>query len=485
MPASAGLRLDTTVPVLLLKLSHNVMQHGALGVIRTFGRAGVPVFATVEDRFAPAAMSRYLSGAFVANSPRDESYPMARMKEIGQLLNRPTVLVPTDDAAAIFIAENSATLAEWFLFPKLDSNLPRRLANKRALYSLCRGANVPCPEATFPRCMDDVHAFIERASFPVVIKAREPHRLPKDAVSVRIASTPEKLVSLCMDAHALRIRDVILQEYIPEVSSEDWFLHAYVNPRTDCWVAFTGRKLRSYPPFAGSTTLGVSELNEPLWRQTQKLLKAISYAGIIDLDYRFDKRDGCYKLLDFNPRLGANFRTFTDLDDLDVARAQHLDLTGRTVHLARGIASCTFIVEPYDVVTAGSYMRRNALTFHAWRKSLTGREKTELAWFCVDDPLPFLTMCVRFVLRVLGRLMRKSARPVWVPSRNPPETLPQAPRLRLLARAFFQKRQAQLSLTQPALEHTFSRTEVLKQTCMERTTPSTLVAEERIHEPAE
>jgi D-aspartate ligase len=471
MPVSTSFRLDSTVPVLLLKLSHNVMQHGALGVIRSLGRVGVPVFATVEDRFAPAAMSRYLSGAFVPDSTPGE-HPLARIRQIGELLNRPTILVPTDDRSAIFIAEHAAVLAEWFLFPRVERDLPRRLANKKDLFGLCRAAGVPCPETTVPCCMEDVYAFIERASFPVVIKAPEPHRLPKGALSVRIAKTPKELISLYQTTQALGIHDLILQEYIPETCGEDWILHAYANPRTDCWVAFTGRKLRSYPPFAGFTTLGVSEPNEPLWQQTQMLLRAVSYAGIIDLDYRLDKRDGRYKLLDFNPRLGANFRMFTDRDGLDVVRAEHLDLTGRTVRQARGIAKRTFVVEPYDVLAAVAYKRRGALTFRAWRQSLGVRKQREVAWFSVDDPVPFLTMCLRLVLRGLDRLLRKGTQPRGLPSPTTQEALPAAPRPRPLVKAFFPKRLSPPALTQPPTEQAFRPTGVVTHKRAERTTAS-------------
>jgi hypothetical protein len=37
------------------------------------------------------------------------------------------------------------------------------------------------------------------------------------------------------------------------------------------------------------------------------MLKAVGYAGIMDLDYRFDKRDGRYKLLDFKIRARLGF----------------------------------------------------------------------------------------------------------------------------------------------------------------------------------
>jgi predicted ATP-grasp superfamily ATP-dependent carboligase len=361
----------------------------------------------VEDCFAPPAMSRYIAGSFLARSLSDNGDLMlAKLRDIGQHLGRPTVLVPTDDAGAVFVAENADTLAKWFLFPRIERNLPSRLANKKNLYSICTSCEVPCPEATFPGSLEEVHEFIERAKFPVVIKARETHKLPRGVLSVRVAPTPQTVLAFYNEAKAAGIQDLFLQEYIPDRYAEDWIFHGYANPETGYLLSFTGRKLRSYPPFAGSTTLGISERNDGLAQQTERLLKAIRYAGIMDLDYRFDKRDGRYKLLDFNPRIGANFRMFADREGLDVIRAQHLDLTGRTIHLIRGMQCRTFVVEPYDLLAVAGYLRRGRLTVSDWWLSLKGRK--EGAWFSADDPVPFLAMCIRLLFRGVARLIAKS-----------------------------------------------------------------------------
>lgn len=399
--------LDITVPVLVLKSSHNVMQHGTLGIIRSLGRLGVPVYAMVEDRFAPPAMSRYSAGVFLTRALTEQGHiRLTKLNETGERLGRPTILVPTDDSGAVFVAEHADALGKWFLFPRIEKDLPRRLANKKDLYSLCTAFGVSCPEATFPACLDDVHEFLERARFPVVIKAPEPYRLPRGVVSVSIVETPRTLLALYKHAKASGINDLFLQEYIPDSCAEDWIFHGYANPESGYLVSFTGRKLRSYPPFAGSTTLGVSQRNDELTRQTERFLTAVRYAGIMDLDYRFDKRDGRYKLLDFNPRIGANFRMFADRDGLDIIRAQHLDLTGRTVRLTRGVQVRTFVVEPYDVLASLGYFRRSHLTVREWWLSLGGRK--ESAWFSADDPVPFLAMCVRLLFRGVARLIGKN-----------------------------------------------------------------------------
>ena len=61
---SGDYSFDTGTPAVVLKFDPNVMHHGGLGVIRSLGRAGVPVYGVHEGTWAPAASSRYLAGRF-------------------------------------------------------------------------------------------------------------------------------------------------------------------------------------------------------------------------------------------------------------------------------------------------------------------------------------------------------------------------------------------------------------------------------------
>lgn len=405
MPAKHELpKLDTAVPIVLVKTSRNTLQHGPLGVVRSLGKLGVPAYALIEDRFAPTAVCRYLTGALLMESAPDPNAALLRdLTTFGTRLGRPAILVPTDDSAAVFISEHADILGNSFLFARPPRDLPRRLANKKELYLLCADIGIPCPKAAFPTCAADVKAFIESSAFPVVVKAPQPQCLPKGSPSVRLANTAQELLTFYRHAEDAGIADLILQEYIPENNSEDWVFHGYINPQTDCLVAFTGRKLRSWPPYRGYTTRGVSIRNERLRRQAELLLKSVSYAGIMDLDYRFDKRDGQYKLLDFNPRIGANFRMFEDDAGQDVIRALHLDLTGRSIRASPLVEGRTFVVEPYDLLASFRYVRCGG--FKGWKTRRAHGRKLEPAWFSWHDPAPFLMMCVRTLLRAGGRLI--------------------------------------------------------------------------------
>jgi hypothetical protein len=52
---------DTTVPALVLKIDSYALHHGGLGVVRSLGRLGIPVYGVYQERLVPAAVSGYLS----------------------------------------------------------------------------------------------------------------------------------------------------------------------------------------------------------------------------------------------------------------------------------------------------------------------------------------------------------------------------------------------------------------------------------------
>jgi predicted ATP-grasp superfamily ATP-dependent carboligase len=157
---------------------------------------------------------------------------------------------------------------------------------------------------------------------------------------------------------------------------------------------------------AGPTTLGRSVRNDALREQAIKLFSAISYHGIMDLDFRLDRRDGRYYLLDFNPRIGAQFRLFEDSDGIDVVRALHLDLTRRGVRTGPQIEGRTFIVEFQDLLSSYSCYRSGDLRMKEWVLSLQG--VAEGAWWATDDLLPFLLMCLWMPSRAASRVVRLS-----------------------------------------------------------------------------
>ncbi len=404
----AGVQLDPSLPVLFVRIGRYPVYHGTVGAIRSFGRAGVPVYAIVEDSFTPAAMSRYLSGKFVwpTNGNESEEYLLEGLARIGAQLGGGVLAIPSDDEAAVFLAEHADTLREWFVIPEVEPSLPRRLASKRGLFGLCRKHDIPTPRSWFPSTRSRAEAFARRAEYPLVVKNVDPFlRLNQRAVpGTTTVHSEEELLALIEtfpDA-----RTAMFQEYIPVEDAEDWIFHGYFDVHAEPAVQFTGIKLRSWPPRAGVTTYARIVRNHELVELSTRFCRAIGYHGVVDLDWRFDRRDGQYKLVDFNPRHGAQFKLFENEHGVDVLTAMHLDLTGRDVPQSPPLYGRGFRVEHLDLPAAFAYHR----SFAPAPEGAADGPRPVRAWFAADDLLPFVTMVVRFAPAAVGRLLRPRRR---------------------------------------------------------------------------
>jgi predicted ATP-grasp superfamily ATP-dependent carboligase len=394
--------LDTSAPAVVLKFDPNVMHHGGLGVIRSLGRLGVPVYGVHEGPWAPAATSRYLHGRYYWQpGAEDTERVRAGLLRLAERIGRPAVLIATDDAGAIFLAEHGEELRPWFLFPRPPTELPRQLAGKHSLYQLCRNLAVPCPQATMPDSLHEARQFAAAVGFPLIAKLATPWRSGNGKLrSTSIVTDRGRLDDLYRTLAGDGAR-LMLQEFIPGGRGHDWFFHGYCDGAATCRPAFTGVKERSYPAHAGLTSLGRSAPNPRLRDEVIGLLARISYSGILDLDLRWDARDDQYKLLDFNPRLGAQFKLFRDPAGIDVVRAQYLDLTGHPIPHGEQVDGRGFLVENYDPISAFRYWRSHELNLRSWMESL--RTVDEAAWFAQDDLRPFGLMCLRMGSRLATR----------------------------------------------------------------------------------
>jgi predicted ATP-grasp superfamily ATP-dependent carboligase len=389
--------VDSSVPAVVLKLVPDPYAHGRLAAVRSLGRLGVSVHHLDETPTTPAGRTRFGTRVpwTMESTPTDVT--LQRLLDLGDRIGDRPVLIATDDVGALFVDEWARELEDRFRFPRQPEALATRLADKAELYRLCRSVDVPTPECVFPQARADVEQFVdEGATFPVVMKSGDPRLLRErpNASSVTIADTPDELLA-CYDVmEDPAAPNLLLQEYIPGGPETVWMFNGYFDASSECHFACCGRKLRQRPPETGATTLGRCEENAEVDHLARRFLKEVGYCGIVDMGFRYDARDHAYKLLDVNPRLGSTFRLFADDDGMDVVRALYLDATGQRVPEPRFGADRRWIVEPFDVWSAGSSMMARRLSLGAWARSL--RHVDEVAWFAVDDLRPFVAMAAAF-----------------------------------------------------------------------------------------
>ena len=394
---------DNSNPVVVLVSG----DHSALGIARSLGRLGVPVYAIDSHLLAPCFFSRYCRGKFVwdidKHSARDT---VAFLQNVSRTIGARPILITTTDAATIFVTENASYLQPWFLLPDQSAALVRSLADKKQMYFLTKQHRIPTAETVFPTSKEDVLAFLDRALFPVMLKGVDGFRLWKrTGKKMFIVSNERELLERYDAAEDPECPNLMIQEYIPGGDDTVWMFNGYFNRESECLIGFTGKKIRQCPVHTGSTSLGVCVANDQVENTTKRFMKSVGYRGILDIGYRYDARDGKFKVLDVNPRIGATFRLFVGPNGMDVARALYLDLTEQPVPTATISPGRKWIAEDLDLVSCYRYHREGQLTLRGWVHSLRGIN--EAAYLAKDDLMPLLPLCLSRGAELVRRLLRE------------------------------------------------------------------------------
>ncbi len=394
----------TSTPVLILRSD----SHGGLNIMRSLGPLGVGVYSLDPSVIAPANFSRYCRGRFVwdiEHAPEPES--LAYLIEVQKRIGRPAILIPTTDRTACFVARWSEVLGELFIFPRQPAGLVETLCSKRGMYGLAKRHGIPTPWCVFPKSRAEVADFLAGATFPIMLKAINGQRLwERTKKKMFVTRTPAELLETYARAEDPACPNLMLQEYVPGGDDAIWMFNGYFDAASECLVGFTGKKIRQCPIHTGSTSLGICLPNAEVEQTTHRFMKAIGFCGILDIGYRYDARDGLYKVLDVNPRIGATFRLFVGVNGIDVARALYLDLTGQPVDPSPAREGRKWIVEDLDAVASYRYYCEGSLTPREWLSSLRGID--EAAFLSWRDPLPLLLMFVNRIPEFISRAYRKA-----------------------------------------------------------------------------
>ncbi|HEV2523201.1 MAG TPA: hypothetical protein VGT24_12535 [Candidatus Acidoferrales bacterium] len=358
-----------------------------LTIARSLGRRGVPVWVTTQPDVKLASFSRYTRRTLPWPNGECEEQ-VAYLLDIAERYQLDHwVLFPTSDETAALLSKFRTLLSSRFRVSAPTWDVLRWAYDKRLTYQLAAKENVDCPRTFYPATEEDLKAAL--SAFPAILKPATHASINRfTAAKAWRVTNREELLARYREARELIPPDLILvQEMIPG-GGESQFSYAALCCEGQPIASLTARRARQYPIDFGYSssfveTIDISEIVAP----SRRLLAAIHYTGLVELEYKFDARNGRYKLLDINPRIwtwsalgrraGVDFPYL--LWQMMVGRSVP-ELTGHTG--VRWIRMCTdFPASIHEIV-------RGRIGLGAYLHSL--RSPLVFALIAQDDPLPGL-----------------------------------------------------------------------------------------------
>lgn len=360
-------------------------DYQGLGIVRSLGRQGIPT-CVIDDEHSIARFSRYTTHAFRTASLRDERETVDIVMDVGERLALDGwVLYPTRDETVAAFARNRSRLTERFRVPTPEWNTMQWVWDKRKTYDLARELDIPVPRTWCPDSVAD----LDRAdvSFPVAIKpAIKEHFFYATKAKAWKANNATELRELFLRAATyLDPAEIMLQDVIPGGGDQQVAYCAFFkNGRAHgCMVV---RRQRQHPPEFGRASTFVETIDLPILEtMSERFLKAIDYYGLVELEYKYDARDGKYKLLDVNGRTWG-YHTLGSGAGVDFPYLLFADQVGEPVDVRRGRTGVTWIRLATDLPTGILAIIGGRLGWKDYLRSVTTFD--EEAVFKREDPLP-------------------------------------------------------------------------------------------------
>jgi D-aspartate ligase len=358
-----------------------------LTIARSLGRQGVPVWVVSPPNIRLASFSRYTRRTLPWPTGDDESQAEYLLEVAARNNLDQWVLFPTSDESAALLSRFHSRLSRRFRVAAPTWNVLRWAYDKRLTYRLAADQHVDYPTTFYPLTDADLKGV--NCDFPAILKPAihaSINRLTEDK-AWRVADYEELRIRY-REACELMPADLILvQEMIPG-GGEAQFSYAALCCDGKPIASLTARRTRQYPIDFGYSSSFVETLDVPeIVAPSERLLAAMHYNGIVEVEYKFDWRNGRYKLLDINPRLWTwsplGGRAGMDFPYLLWKMMQGMPVTRQTAP-----AGVRWVRMSTDVPAAFQEMLRGRLNLNSYLRSLRG--PLQFALFGADDPLPAL-----------------------------------------------------------------------------------------------
>jgi len=358
-----------------------------LSIARSLGRHGVPVWVTTPPNAKLASCSRYT----LRTLPWPDGESEAQVGYLLELAARydldQWVLFPTSDESAALLSKFHTALSRRFLVSTPTWEVLRWAYDKRLTYQLAAEQKVDYPSTIYPATEVDLEGV--PCAFPAILKPATHATINRfTADKAWPVANREELLARYREARELIPPELILvQERIPG-GGESQFSYAALCYDGQPIASLTARRTRQYPIDFGYSSSFVETLDIPeIVGPSRRLLTAIRYTGLVEVEYKLDARNGRYKLLDINPRLWT-WSPLGGRAGIDFPYLLWRMTVGRPVPEKTGRTGARWVRMSTDVPAAIHLMLRGRLSLGAYLRSL--RSPVEFALMAADDPLPGL-----------------------------------------------------------------------------------------------
>ena len=203
--------------------------------------------------------------------------------------------------------------------------------NKWRFYEACIEHGLPAPATFRIEGAEDLEQIAKKVSFPCIMKPIYYHRWAmKQGLNKAVYCKDLSDLLDCGRRLADNLTELIIQEVIEGNEDNIYVVAAYFDRNSRPHGIFVGQKIRQYPVGFGTTTLIRTAEVPGLAEMSVKFLQKVGYQGLVDVEFKYDRRTDSYYIIEINPRLGRWYG-IVEAAGHDTVYYSYLDLTDQPI----------------------------------------------------------------------------------------------------------------------------------------------------------
>lgn len=361
-----------------------------LGIIRCFGKKKIPVYLVNDKKVCIGRFSRFLAGFFESPNFNAEHELISFLMSIGKSNNFSNyLLMPTNDLAVSVLSKHKDRLSDMYQVVTPDAHVTDLVYNKRLTFELAKSHNVPIPNTVFPEDINELDAILCDIEYPVLIKGAIGHIFYKiTGTKAYVANCKEDIFDFYYRFNeSITPSDTLIQELIDGPTENVYsFCSFFKDGSVVAW--WSGKKVRAHPMLYGTATLAESVREQNLLNYGSNLLKAMSYYGISEIEFKLDPKDGTFKLLEMNARTWL-WISLAIKCGVNLPYIMYSDIVNNETIITDNFKEHIKWLHIYtDCATVIGELIHGRMSIGEYLSSIKGEK--EFAVLSLDDPLPFV-----------------------------------------------------------------------------------------------
>jgi D-aspartate ligase len=384
-----------------------------LGLVRSLGRRGVRTWVIDTDRKKSIAhFSRYCRRFIETTEPVHEV--LLREGKLHELQGWVVFAVADDYVEAL--SAHFDELAGMYRLTAQPANVTRIALDKRSTYAHAADLGIDAP---WTRTTSDISTLdVDQIAYPAILKPAINHRFfPHTNVkALKVENGAELRRQFNRMTAFIPAEEIMIQEMIPG-GGDTQFSFCAIADKGRIFGSLVARRRRQYPIEFGNASTFVETARQPVVEAGgRRFMEAIGFDGMGEIEFKFDRRDGRFKILDVNPRPWG-WHTLGAAAGVDFAYLLWRHKVGLSIDETkqREATWCREITDAVAIVK--SHDRKGELS-RLLRAAMTGRLTT--ATFKPLDPLPFFAELVLWISSGIGRQKKAKNFRQLDPSRSEP-----------------------------------------------------------------